>query len=341
MARPSSWIYLWTFLGALAGGLVLTPVARRFATRFGVVDAPDARKAHVEPVSLFGGLAIYAGAFAAAWSLAAGARPELKGFFIAGLVILVFGMQDDITPMDPWIKLLAQVAAALVLTGFGVGVQVHTDDLVNVVLTVAWVVGVLNAFNYQDNMNGLAAGLAVVSALAFFVLAVTEEQYLVAVLAAGVVGGALGFLPSNFPRARIFMGDAGSMFLGFVLAFLGIRLRFLDEPKSTAFLLPAIVLGVPLFDAALATISRIRRGVPPTTPGRDHSSHRLVKLGLPQWAAVAVLWAAQAVLGLGALAVARLGPGADTAVLVAMVAAGVAAWAFLERPSVVAALPPG
>lgn len=341
MSRPSSWVYLWVFVGAVAAGLVLTPLARRSATRLGVVDNPAARKSHLEPVSLFGGLAMYLGAFASAWVLVAGARPELKAFFIAGLVILVFGLQDDITPMDPWIKLLAQVAAALVLTGFGIGVDLHPNDLVNVVITVAWVVSVLNAFNYQDNMNGLAAGLAAVSSLGFFALAVTEEQYLVAVVSAGVAGGALGFLPSNYPKAKIFMGDAGSMFLGFVLAFLGIRLRFLDQAKSTTFVLPAVILGVPLFDAALVTVSRVRRGLSPATPGRDHTSHRLVALGITPRMAVAVLWAAQAVLCAGALSVARLAPVIDVVVLVAVVVLGLLAWGVLERPSLTATLPRG
>ena len=339
MTRPSSWLYVWIFLGALGSGLVLAPIVRRFAVRLGVVDVPSERKAHVEPVSLLGGLVIYGGAFAAAWSLVAGARAELKGFFLGGFVILVFGIQDDITPMDPWVKLLAQVASGLVLTGFGVQARLTGNDVADVVLTVAWLVALVNAFNYQDNMNGLATGLAVVSSLGFFVLAVTERQYLVAVLSVGVAGGALGFLPANFPRARIFMGDAGSMFLGFVLAFLGVRLRFLDEAQSTAVFIPALVLGVPLFDFALVTLSRARRRIGVTTAGTDHSSHRLVRLGLRSPVAVVLLWGAQALLCVAAVAVARLGGLVDAIAIAIAMVIGLSALAFFERRTVTESLP--
>ena len=339
MARPSSWLYLWIFLGALTGGLVLTPLVRLFATRLGLVDSPTARKAHVEPISLLGGLAIYGGAFGAAWSFAPGARPELKGFFLAGFVILVFGLQDDLTPMDPWVKFLAEIASALVLVGFGVQVHLTNIGVIDVSLSVIWIVAVVNAMNYSDNMNGLAAGLAATSALGFFVVAVTTEQYLVAVLAVGIAGGTVGFLRSNYPKARIFMGDAGALFLGFMLAFLGIRLRFLDQPQSSTFFLPVLLLAVPLFDAVLVTLSRARRGIGVTQGGTDHSSHRLARAGLPQWAAVAVLWATQAVVCLGALVIARHGRTVDVVVLAVLAVAGVIAAVLLERDRVTAALP--
>jgi UDP-GlcNAc:undecaprenyl-phosphate GlcNAc-1-phosphate transferase len=341
MSRPSSWVYVWIFAAAVAGGLVLTPLARRFAARLGVVDSPSARKAHLEPVSLLGGLAIYGGAFVGAWSLVAGARSELKGFFLAGFVLVVFGVQDDIHPLDPWVKLLGEISAALVLVGFGVQVHLTQGDVLDVVLTVVWVVGVVNAMNYQDNINGLCAGLAAVCSLGFFVLAAVTNQYLVAVLAIGLAGGTVGFLPSNYPRARIFMGDAGALFLGLVLAFLGIRLRLLDVPQSSAFFIPGLVLAVPLFDALLVTVSRIRRGVPISVGGTDHTSHRLVRAGLPQWAAVAVLWAVQGVFCLGALGIARLGGTIDVFVIGGAVVVALTAGVLLERQSMTAPLPRG
>ena len=341
MARPSSWLYVWVLLAATVGGLLFTPLARRFATRLGVVDEPAGHKTHLEAVSLLGGLGIYAGAFAAAWTLAGGARNELKGFFLAGLVILVFGVQDDITPMDPWVKLAAQVSVGLVLVGFGVQVRLTDVGWLDVALSVAWVVAVVNAFNFQDNMNGLAAGLAAVASGGLFVLAVTEQQYLVAVLSAGVAGGALGFLPSNYPRARVFMGDAGSMFLGFVLAFLGIRLRFLDRAQSTTFLIPVLLLGVPLFDAALVIVSRLRRGISVAQGGADHTSHRLVHLGLHARDAVAALWGVQLLLCLGAIAIARLGRAADWTVIGLAAALALAALFWLEREPATTHLPRG
>jgi UDP-GlcNAc:undecaprenyl-phosphate/decaprenyl-phosphate GlcNAc-1-phosphate transferase len=341
MSRPSNWLYLWIFVAAFAGAFVLTPLAAHFARRFGVVDSPNARKAHIEPVSLLGGMAIYGGTFGAAWTLVAGGRPELKAFFLGGLVILVFGIQDDISGMDPWVKTLGQATAALVLVGFGVQVRLTGVTLLDVVLSVVWVVAVVNAFNYQDNMNGLATGLAALSSLAFFTIAVVTNQYLVAVLSVGLAGGAIGFLPSNFPEARIFMGDAGSLFLGYVLAFLGIRLRFLDRPKSSTFIVPAIVLALPLFDAGLVTLSRARRRLPVTRGGTDHTSHRLTRLGRSPRGAVVTLWFVQACLGGAAFAVARLGRSAEVVVVVACVALGALALVVLERPSVTRSLPMG
>jgi UDP-GlcNAc:undecaprenyl-phosphate GlcNAc-1-phosphate transferase len=329
--RPANALYLAVFVAALVAALVVTPAIGAFARRLGVADQPGGRKAHVEPVSLLGGLAIYAGAFVGAWALVPTARPELKGFFLAGFVVLVFGLQDDLRPMDPWTKLLAQLASALVLVGFGVQVSLTHIPVVDVAITVLWVVGVINAINYADNMNGLAAGIAAIAAAGLFGLAFAEDQYLVAVLGAGLAGGCLGFLRSNYPKARIFMGDSGAMFLGFVLAFLSIRLRFLDQPKSTTFVIPALVLFVPLFDATLVTISRYRRGVPVTQGGTDHTSHRLVRLGMKPWAAVALLWALQALFCLAAIGVARGGDTVDVLVVVGGVVAGLGALVFLER----------
>jgi UDP-GlcNAc:undecaprenyl-phosphate GlcNAc-1-phosphate transferase len=331
MNRPSTLLYAAVFIAALAAALIATRAVGMFARRFGVADEPGGRKAHVEPVSLLGGLSIYAGAFVGAWALVPTARPELKGFFLAGFVVLVFGLEDDLRPMDPWMKLMAQVASALVLVGFGVQVSLTHVPLVDVVITVAWVVGVINAINYADNMDGLAAGLSAVSAVGLFVLAFAEKQYLVGVLSAGLAGGCLGFLRSNYPKARIFMGDSGAMFLGFVLAFLGIRLRFLDQPKSTTFLIPGILLFVPLFDTALVTISRWRRGVPITQGGTDHTSHRLVRLGLKPWAAVAVLWGAQAAFCVAAVGVARYGLAVDAGVVAAGVVVAATGLIYLER----------
>lgn len=339
MDRPSSWLYLWAFAGALAASLALTPVAGHFARRFGIQDEPGRGRAHLEPVSLLGGLSIYVGAFLAAWTLLPGARVELKGFFLAGFVVLVFGLQDDVTPIDPWLKLLAQTASALVMVGSGTQVALTRIAVIDVMISVAWILAVINAFNYSDNMNGLAAGLASVSGLGFFGLAVMADQYLVATLGVVVAGGALGFLPSNYPRARIFMGDCGSMFLGLVLAYLGIRLRFLDRPRSTTFVLPLLLLAVPLFDTALVTISRLRRGLPMTAGGSDHCSHRLVAVGLDPRMAVALLWVAQVVACLAALAVLRMGGVVDATVLALVVAAGVGALLFFERATITAALP--
>ncbi|MGQ0743217.1 MAG: glycosyltransferase family 4 protein [Acidimicrobiales bacterium] len=341
MDRPSLTLYVLIFLGAVLASLLLTPVARRCARRWGIQDDPGRGRSHLEPVSLMGGLAIYSGAFLAAWLLLPAARIDLKGFFLAGLVVLVFGLQDDMTPMDPSIKLMAQASSALVLVGFGTQIQLTAIPLIDVFLSVVWVVVVVNAFNYSDNMNGLASGLAAVSSLGFFILALIGDQYLVAVLSIALAGGALGFLPSNFPHARIFMGDAGSLFLGLTLAFLGIRLRFLDRPESTTVVLPVLMLIVPLFDAGLVTLSRLRRGVPVTCGGADHVSHRLVAAGMKPASAVGCLWLAQAVSCAAGVVVLSMRSIADAVVIVAIFTAIVACAFFFERVSVTRLLPRG
>lgn len=333
MREPAPWLYLWSFVASFAAALILTPLAARVATRAAIADEPGGHKRHAQPVALLGGLAIYAAAIGAAWALAPLAREELKGFALAGLVMAVFGLQDDIAPLDPWLKLLGEATAALTLVGFGVGIALTGVVAIDIALTVVWVLGVVNAFNYQDNMDGLAAGLAVASALGFFVLAITADQYLVALLSVVVAGAALGFLPSNYPRARIYMGDCGSLFVGFVLAFLGIRLRFLDEPHARTVLLPVLVLAVPLFDLALVTFLRWRRGVSVLQGGTDHTSHRLVRLGLEQRFAVVALWLAQGAACVAAVVVAHSAPAIVAVALVAVAFTAVAAFVGLARGS--------
>lgn len=325
MDRPPGLLYVGVFAVALASGLLLTPWARRFAVRLGVLDIPRG-SAQVEPVALLGGLTLYGAAFVSGWLAVPGARRELAGLFLAGLVVVVVGLRDDVAAMDPWPKLLAQATAALVLVSSGVQVRIVDHPVVDAALTVLWIVAVINAVNLQDNMNGLAAGLAAVSCLGLFALAYGDGQWAVAVAAVGVAGGVLGFLPSNWPRARIFMGDAGSMFLGLVLAFLTLRLHFFRWPRTSTFLIPVLALAVPLFDTALVTVCRLRRGSPVTRGGQDHSSHRLVCLGLTARVAVAVLWGAQAACCLAAVAVAQLGRPVDlVTAAVGVVAAGLGA----------------
>jgi UDP-GlcNAc:undecaprenyl-phosphate GlcNAc-1-phosphate transferase len=331
MERPPGLLYLTVFGIALVGGLTLTPLARRLALRLGVVDHGLREAVRPEPVALLGGLGIYGAAFAAAWMAVPGTRRELEGLFVAGLVILGFGLADDVFAMRPLAKLAAQVASALVLVTSGVQVQLVDVQVVDVVLTVGWIVAAINAVNLQDNMDGLAAGLATVSSIGVFALGYGEGQWVVAAAALGLAGASLGFLRSNWPRARIFMGDAGSMFVGLVLGFLALRLRFFDWPRSTTFFLPVLVLAVPLFDTALVTASRVRRGVPVTRGGLDHSSHRLVALGLTRPAAAAVLWSAQAACCLAAVVVANVGTAAVGPVLAAFVVGAGGAAFTLER----------
>ena len=307
----------------------------RFALRRGVLDRPGAHKSHVAPTPYLGGLAMVA-AFTAAVLLAAVARRDPGGFaqlaVILGvaLLIAVVGLVDDLKGLGVVVRFGAQFAAALALWGAGVRVELSGRVALDLVITVVWIVGITNAMNLLDNMDGLSASIATVAALAFGLLGALNGQFLVAALAFALAGCAVGFLRQNRPPARIYMGDAGSLFLGVMLAALGILLRF-DAPPFNAAVVPILVLTVPVLDTTLVTVTRIRRGVSPFQGGRDHSSHRLVRLGLRVPTAVAVI----ALVGLAhaflALLIARIDVTAALIVLGAIVTVDALGLAALAR----------
>ena len=294
-------------ISALVVAIGATPVARRLAPRLGLVDEPAARQMHHVATPLLGGIAIYL-AFVLALVFF-GDRfyiRQVVGIFVGATLVSLLGLWDDRRRLSPGLKLLGQALAALLLIATGVQVHLIRIPWVNVVITLFWVVGITNALNLLDNMDGLAGGIAAIAAGQFTLLAAMSGQYLVGALAAALVGATLGFLLYNFNPARIFMGDSGSLFLGFLLASLGIKLRFPENVYIVTWMVPVLVLGVPIFDTTLVFVSRLRRGLNPlTTPGKDHTSHRLVRLGLSQREAVLVLYLAAGVLGEIALFVAQ------------------------------------
>jgi UDP-GlcNAc:undecaprenyl-phosphate GlcNAc-1-phosphate transferase len=194
--------------------------------------------------------------------------------------ISAWGLWDDRRPLHPVAKLVSQVIAAVVLMASGVQVRLDLPVWLNLGLTLLWILGITNALNLLDNMDGLAAGVGAVVAASFTLMAAANGQYLVGAMSAALLGACLGFLIHNFSPATIFMGDSGSLFLGFLLAALGIKLRFPDNVSTVTWMVPVLVLGVAVFDTTLVVVSRLRRGLNPfMTPGRDHLSHRLVALG--------------------------------------------------------------
>jgi UDP-GlcNAc:undecaprenyl-phosphate GlcNAc-1-phosphate transferase len=188
----------------------------------------------------------------------------------------------------------------------GAGTDLQAGRAFDLVVTVVWVVGITNAFNLLDNMDGLSAGVASIAGLAFAVIAALNGQFLVAALGAGVGGCAAGFLRHNFHPAKIYMGDAGSLFLGYLLAVLGLELKLSATPPVVALFVPMLVLGLPLFDTTLVTVQRLLHGRSPMQGGRDHTSHRLVWVGIPVPVAVCLLYATAVALGWLALLLARL-----------------------------------
>jgi UDP-GlcNAc:undecaprenyl-phosphate GlcNAc-1-phosphate transferase len=311
------------FLGSLALAWVLTPLMLRLAIRFGVLDVPDDRKSHGTPVPYLGGVAMVL-AFAIAVGVAAALyRPyhvfgDLVVVLGLGSVLAIMGLIDDLYGLSPVLRLTVEVACGVGVWRIGSGVDLPGPRATDLLFTVLWVVGVTNAFNLLDNMDGLSAGVAAVGASAFFAIAVSNGQYLVAAFSAAVAGCAVGFLRHNFHPAKIYMGDAGSLFLGFLLAVLGIRLKLPDAPPASALFVPIVVLGVALFDTTLVTLARLRHGRAVMQGGRDHTSHRLVWIGLPVPVAVGVIYAAAIALGWIGLIIARVDLG-SALLLVALV----------------------
>jgi UDP-GlcNAc:undecaprenyl-phosphate GlcNAc-1-phosphate transferase len=274
---------------ALTFSIVVTPLVRQLALRVGAISVPRSRDVHITPVPLLGGAAIYV-AFVIALFFIENQDYIREGISIllgATLVALV-GMTDDRWGLPATVKMIAQVLAAVLLLLGGVKIQLFSEPWFNWALTIAWIVGITNALNFLDNMDGLSAGIATVVSAFFLLLATMNEprQVLVGTMAAALMGACVGFLRYNF-QSSIFMGDTGSMFLGFLLASLAIKLRFLSNIPVVTWMVPVCVLGLPIFDTTLVVISRLRRGVNPfTTAGKDHISHRLVALGMSRLEAV-------------------------------------------------------
>lgn len=279
------------FFIALAVSAFSIPPIRRLAVTLGFVDAPASRKLHGTPMPLLGGLAIFGGAIFGVLAIYGGQPPrQVLGILLALTVVALVGLWDDRYGMPAWAKLAGQLFGAGILIWFNVRVQLPLPNLVNYAITFLWLVGISNAINFLDNMDGLSAGVSAVAASFMLLLGALNEQFLVSGLAAAVLGACLGFLRYNFKPAQIFMGDAGSLFLGFVLAILGIQLRFPDNINVVTWMIPVFILGLPIFDTTLVVISRLRRGVSPNTAGKDHTSHRLVQMGFSQREAVLILY---------------------------------------------------
>lgn len=322
-------------LASLTFSILATPLARRAALRAGVVSVPRSRDIHVQPVPLLGGAAIYAGFVAAL--LIFGDRfyiRELVAILLGATLISLFGLVDDRWGMRASLKMLGQALAAGVLLLGGVQVQLFELAPLNWALTLVWVVGITNALNFLDNMDGLSGGVATVAAAFFLLLAAMNEprQVLVGAMAAALIGACAGFLRYNLNPATIFMGDTGSLFIGFVLAALAIKLRFPSNIPLVTWLVPVCVLAVPIFDTCLVVVARLRRGVNPlTTAGKDHLSHRLHALGMTKREAVLTCYLLAGTCGMVGVYMTQARPLEAYVVAGAMALAGVAGIVWLER----------
>ena len=297
----SGWAYAAAFLMSVGLAWVLTPLALRLAERRKVLDHPGDYKMQESPIPYLGGLAITAAFAVTIFAASIVYRPvtglkELAVILGLALLLGVMGLIDDIRGLSPWIRFGIEIAAAVAIFQVGIKVELFASPVANTVLTVIWIVGVTNAFNLLDNMDGLSAGTAAIAAGFFFLIAALNGQFLIAGLSIALAGCAVGFLRHNFHPAKIYMGDAGSLFIGFLLSIIGIKLRF-DAPLQVTFMVPVLVLGVPIFDTVLVVTTRLMNRLNPLAGGRDHTSHRLVFVGIPIRAAVSLIYAAGIALG--------------------------------------------
>ncbi|HMH78761.1 MAG TPA: MraY family glycosyltransferase [Candidatus Acidoferrum sp.] len=332
---------LLAFIIALLASLLLTAPVRALALRVGMVDLPGPRKVHLQPIPLLGGLAMYAGVVLGVLFLFNGpARAQIAGILAGATLIAAVGILDDRGLLHHQVKLfIGMPLAAGILLLSGIRAQVFSTmiggpngDLLDIALTVAWVVGITASFSILDHMDGLCAGIAAMASAFFALLAYLNGQILVTVLAAAVLGAATGFLRWNFKPAKIFMGDGGAMFLGFLMATLGLKLRLENSNMLSAWVVPVLVLGATIFDTTLVTISRSRRGLLPfATPGKDHAAHRLANLGLGQRGAVLGMYIVGALSGSLALLVSFLPIPISLGVLAFAIILAVAGIALLER----------
>ena len=319
--------YIWAFLIA-AAALLFTPIVIRLAFRTGALDAPDARKVHKKPIPRIGGLAIYAAFMVSMLLLLETAEiPEetaqgVIGLFIGGSLIVALGLWDDYVSLPPKVKLLGQIICAWAAVAFGVRIDFITSfsgeiaylyDYVTIPLTIFWMVGITNTVNLIDGLDGLAAGVATIASLTICLVALRMDILVVAVVTAALGGAAFGFLFYNFNPARIFMGDTGSMFLGFMLSGISV-VGVMKSAAMVALVVPVLALGLPIMDTTFAIIRRWLAGAPIMKPDKGHLHHRLLNLGFSQRQAVLLMYVISAILGSGAIVMTAVSP--RTAILI-------------------------
>lgn len=314
-------VVLEAFAASLILAVTLTAVIRAVAPRLGLVDAPRSDRWHRRPVSRFGGLAIYlAFTIPAAFWWQPEESHQLLGLLVGGAAIFLVGLIDDLVRLENRPKLVLLIACATIPVAFGVRFAA-LPPVAGTALAIIWILGATNAFNWLDNMDGVAAGTAVIAAGSLIGLAFLSGDGALVPLAAALAGAALGFLLHNFPPARIFMGDSGSGFLGFTLATLALMGSYREVSNVLlVILIPGLILAVPIFDTAVVAFSRVFHGRSIFQGGRDHPGHRLAAMGLSERRAVLLLYALSAVTSLVALGTSRLAliPAVSVSVIVAL-----------------------
>lgn len=305
---------LFAFILALAISFACTPAVRMLAIKIKAVDVPkDNRRMHKVPIPRMGGLAIFAG-FLVSVLFFVPLGNEFRSILIGALILVVLGIIDDIVALKPRTKFAGQIIAALIPALSGVSIhgivnpfvpgQYSTLGIFSIPFTVIWIVGITNAVNFIDGLDGLACGVSAIATVTMFIIAVLFGEIYIALMMAALAGACLGFLPYNMNPAKIFMGDTGSMFLGYTLATVSIQGLF-KFYAVISFAVPFILLGLPIFDTGFAIVRRLLKGQSPLQADRGHVHHRLIDLGFDQKQSVAILYAFSALMGLTAVILAR------------------------------------
>jgi UDP-GlcNAc:undecaprenyl-phosphate GlcNAc-1-phosphate transferase len=293
------------------------------AIRLGAMDAPNlARKTQAEPVPYLGGVAIALGislitfgaVFVGSENYLGENTRQLKDLaltvLLPALALGAMGLIDDLRSLSPWPRLIAQtvvgsVIAFVIVENGTIGTPISDGSWINTLVTIVWIVGICNSINFFDNLDGAASGAVAIAALGVFFIAFDRGQELVSALSIVTAGATIGFLMWNKSPAKIYMGDAGALFLGVIISVATIRLNPGITPIWQSLAIPIMLLAVPLLDTCVAVFSRLARGLSPLTGGKDHLSHRLVRAGLSRRAAAIVLWSASGVCALFAIGVYR------------------------------------
>lgn len=301
-------------LAALVISFLMTPVVKTFAYKVGAIDVPkDGRRMHKEPIPRLGGLAIFMG-FMVSILLFVNIRgnQQMQSILLGAVIIVVLGVVDDIMALPAMLKFVVQIVAALIPALNGVTIlafsnpNIFSDRLywvlgsLSVPFTVIWIVAITNSVNLIDGLDGLADGVSAISATTMLVIALLYSEAQVAIVMAALVGACVGFMPYNLNPAKMFMGDTGATFLGYILATMSIQGLF-KYYAVISFVVPFLILGLPIFDTSFAFIRRIAHGQSPMHADRGHIHHRLIDMGLNQKQAVATLYVISAILGLSAV----------------------------------------
>ncbi len=302
---------------AFGVSLATTPFVKKLAYKIGAVDIPEERKVHDHPIPRMGGLAIFYGFLIAILSCSV-VDTQLKGILIGSLIIVALGIVDDVKQLCAKIKFLIQIVTAVIVVCHGVVIEyVSVPEFVNesgilslgvfaIPITILWIVGVTNAVNLIDGLDGLAVGVSSIATFSLFFIAILAGEMQVAIITAALAGGCLGFLPYNFNPAKIFMGDTGSTFLGYILSIVCVQGLFKGY-VVISFIIPFLILGLPLFDTGFAIIRRIWNKKPIMAPDRGHLHHKLMDMGFSQKQTVAILYIITSILALSAVVVLEVG----------------------------------